>query len=94
MTILWILLMFMMSLFFTFFAAKSRFLTALLLLESLVLLGLVFAVFFLWIETLDLWVFLLLLTFGVCEACLGLSLLLTFLKISSSDYISYPSNIL
>nr|BBA10049.1 NADH dehydrogenase subunit 4L [Megalophaedusa kurozuensis] len=81
--------LFLLVLFGTFFTSKKRFLNALLLLEIMVLMSLVFTIFLLVLMTKNLNIFLILLTLGVCEAGLGLGLLMVTLKSESSDYFNY-----
>nr|BBA10613.1 NADH dehydrogenase subunit 4L [Megalophaedusa kyotoensis] len=87
----WILLLLMFFLSLCFFSVKNQFLSALLMLETLVLTSLIFLMFLLSVYSSDLWIFLLLLTFGVCEAGLGLGLLLTNLKVKGSDFINFQT---
>nr|BBA10079.1 NADH dehydrogenase subunit 4L [Megalophaedusa kyotoensis] len=88
----WFLLLLMFFLFFCFFSVKNQYLSALLMLETLVLTSLIFIMFLMSSYSSDLWIFLLMLTFGVSEAGLGLALLLTNLKMSGSDYINFQAN--
>nr|BBA10652.1 NADH dehydrogenase subunit 4L [Megalophaedusa awajiensis] len=87
--------MFLMLLFFSlllllywlFFSTTKHFLLAMLILESMVLISLVFILFILCSYESSYMVFILLMTLGVCEAGLGLSLLISIIKLSGSAEI-------
>nr|BBA10574.1 NADH dehydrogenase subunit 4L [Megalophaedusa hakonensis] len=85
------LLTLLLLLFVSFISAKKQLLPALLLLEALVLNALLLSLFFLSKSESSLFIFILLLTLGVCEAGLALSLLLSYIKVSGSDYINSNS---
>nr|BBA10424.1 NADH dehydrogenase subunit 4L [Megalophaedusa schmackeri] len=87
MTILILLFSLFMFLVRLFLATKVRYLSALLLLESMVLVSLVFVLFILSMTASSLNLFILLLALAVCEAGLALSLLMSVIKISSSNLI-------
>nr|BBA10352.1 NADH dehydrogenase subunit 4L [Zaptyx asperata] len=70
------------------FSTTYHFLSSLLYLESIVLLMLVFIVIINYKMNDSLSVFLFVLTLAVCEASLGLTLLISFLKLKSNDLIS------
>nr|BBA10646.1 NADH dehydrogenase subunit 4L [Tyrannophaedusa mikado] len=71
-----------------FFSNKRSFLSALLVLETIVLASLLISISLLWVWGNSLFLFVLLLTFGVCEAGMGLSLLLSYIKITGNAIIS------
>nr|BBA10085.1 NADH dehydrogenase subunit 4L [Zaptyx pinto] len=81
---LFLLLVFQLYLFNT----SSHFLTSLLVLESMVLSLLLFSLAFSYpiIEGLSIYVFIL--TLSVCEAALGLTILISLVKLKSNDMIS------
>nr|BBA10274.1 NADH dehydrogenase subunit 4L [Megalophaedusa bilabrata] len=74
-------------LFFLFFAVKKLYLTTLVVLESMVLTSLVLVVFILSISSSSLYIFIFLLVLAVCEAGLGLSVLMSYIKITGGNYI-------
>nr|BBA10109.1 NADH dehydrogenase subunit 4L [Stereophaedusa cymatodes] len=74
------------------FNTKMNYLRAFLILEALMMNALVISVFVLSSIQFNPFIFLLLLTFAVCEAGMGLSLLLTYIKMNGSDLIK--SNLL
>nr|BBA10082.1 NADH dehydrogenase subunit 4L [Stereophaedusa stereoma] len=69
------------------FNTKMHYLRAFLILEALMLNALVISIFVLSAVQINPFIFLLLLTFAVCEAGIGLSLLLTYIKMNGSDSI-------
>nr|BBA10619.1 NADH dehydrogenase subunit 4L [Tyrannophaedusa iotaptyx] len=79
-------------LFLIFFMTKHSFLSSLLVLESMVLTTMVILISLFWVVGINLFMFVLLLTLSVCEAGLGLSLLLSYIKTTGSDniYSSLP----
>nr|BBA10103.1 NADH dehydrogenase subunit 4L [Stereophaedusa tabukii] len=81
------LFLLMVLLFFIFFNTKMHFLRAFLILEALMLNALVITIFVFSSFMFNPFMFLLLLTFAVCEAGMGLSLLLTYIKLNGSDLI-------
>nr|BBA10478.1 NADH dehydrogenase subunit 4L [Megalophaedusa dalli] len=87
MLILYLLSIQMVTLFFLFFATKKLYLTALLILKSMLLTALVLSIFILSISSSSLCIFILLLTLAVCEAGLGLSVLMSYIKITGGNYI-------
>nr|BBA10571.1 NADH dehydrogenase subunit 4L [Megalophaedusa puellaris] len=87
MFILYLLSLLMVFLLLLFFSYQSVYLNALLVLESMVLSSLVLSLFLLSTSMNNLYIFMLLLTLGVCEAGLGLSLLMSYIKITGSSYI-------
>nr|BBA10433.1 NADH dehydrogenase subunit 4L [Megalophaedusa awajiensis] len=74
-----------------FFSTNKLFLMAMLILESLVLISLVFILFILGTYEGSYFIFIVLLTLGVCEAGLGLSLLMSVIKLSGSSEIRSDS---
>nr|BBA10019.1 NADH dehydrogenase subunit 4L [Megalophaedusa proba caryostoma] len=89
-----ILLTLLFVLICSFFSIKKHFLAALLLLESIVLISLLITLFVLGFESGSLYIFIMVLTLGVCEAGLGLSLLISFIKITSTDLLSSYNGIM
>nr|BBA10637.1 NADH dehydrogenase subunit 4L [Megalophaedusa bilabrata] len=87
MMVLYLLSVQMVTLFFLFFLTKKLYLSALLVLESMVLTALVFCIFILAASSMSLYIFILLLTMAVCEAGLGLSVLMSYIKITGGNYI-------
>nr|BBA10106.1 NADH dehydrogenase subunit 4L [Megalophaedusa sugimotonis sugimotonis] len=87
MWLLYLLSLQMATLILLFFSSQSLYLNALLILESVVLSSLVLSLFILSASMGNLYIFMLLLTFGVCEAGLGLSLLMSYIKITGNNYI-------
>nr|BBA10460.1 NADH dehydrogenase subunit 4L [Stereophaedusa costifera] len=81
------LFLLMVLLFLFLFNTKGHFLRALLILEAIMLNALVISILFLGSLQYEPFMFLLLLTFAVVEAGMGLSLLLTYMKVSGSDMI-------
>nr|BBA10202.1 NADH dehydrogenase subunit 4L [Stereophaedusa vasta] len=81
------LFLLMVLLLFFLFNTKMHMLRALLILEAMMLNALVISIFVLGYLQLEPSLFLLLLTFAVCEAGMGLSLLLTYIKTTGSDMI-------
>nr|BBA10409.1 NADH dehydrogenase subunit 4L [Megalophaedusa rex] len=69
------------------FSTKNHYLTALLLLEVMVLLTLVFSFFIMYTCVHSVYISIILLTTAVCEAALGVSLLMSYIKIIGSDAI-------
>nr|BBA10697.1 NADH dehydrogenase subunit 4L [Phaedusa valida fasciata] len=83
----WTLFFFMVFLLMFLLKTKVHFLRAFLILEAIMLTVLVVSILFLMRLQNEPFMFLLLLTFAVCEAGLGLSLLLTYIKATGSDMI-------
>nr|BBA10145.1 NADH dehydrogenase subunit 4L [Stereophaedusa aethiops] len=81
------LFMLMVLLLFFLFNTKMHLLRALLILEAMMLNLLLISIFILGGLQFEPLMFLLLLTFAVVEAGMGLSLLLTYIKITGSDLI-------
>nr|BBA10184.1 NADH dehydrogenase subunit 4L [Stereophaedusa elongata] len=81
------LFMVMVMLLFFFMNTKMHMLRAILILEAMILNMLVISIFTLGGLQFEPFMFLLLLTFAVCEAGMGLSLLLTYMKTTGSDMI-------
>nr|BBA10340.1 NADH dehydrogenase subunit 4L [Stereophaedusa moriyai] len=81
------LFLLMVLLLFIFFNTKMHMLRALLILEALMLNALLISILMLGGLQFEPLMFLLLLTFAVAEAGMGLSLLLTFMKTTGSDLI-------
>nr|BBA10442.1 NADH dehydrogenase subunit 4L [Stereophaedusa nishinoshimana] len=81
------LFLLLVILLFFLFNTKMHMLRALLILEAMMLNALVISVLFLGSFQYEPFMFLLLLTFAVVEAGMGLSLLLTYMKTSGSDMI-------
>nr|BBA10334.1 NADH dehydrogenase subunit 4L [Stereophaedusa japonica oostoma] len=81
------LFLLMVFLYFILFNTKGHLLRALIILEALMLNALIIALFSLSSLHYEPFLFLLLLTFAVVEAGMGLSLLLTYMKVSGSDMI-------
>nr|BBA10721.1 NADH dehydrogenase subunit 4L [Megalophaedusa expansilabris] len=75
-----------------FFSTIKQFLLAMLVLKSIVLTSLMFILFILSMYESSFMVFILLLTLGVCEAGLGLSLLMSLIKVSGSAEIRSTMN--
>nr|BBA10127.1 NADH dehydrogenase subunit 4L [Megalophaedusa gracilispira] len=84
---IFVLFAFVMMLLLLFFSTTTYYLKALLVLEALVLSSLVLSLFLMHAYGGPLFLFMLLLTLGVCEAGLGLSLLFCVLKVKSSDFV-------
>nr|BBA10529.1 NADH dehydrogenase subunit 4L [Megalophaedusa miyazakii] len=70
-----------------FFSTRQNYLNALLVLESVVLSSLVLSIFLFAASGITFYIFMLLLTLGVCEAGLGLSLLFSYIKVTGSSHI-------
>nr|BBA10706.1 NADH dehydrogenase subunit 4L [Megalophaedusa pinguis platyauchen] len=85
------LLIFLMTI---FILTNSRFLTALVILESMVLVSLILVLIWLVKSLSALNIFILLLTFGVCEASLALSLLLSYIKVCGNDIVHSTSSLI
>nr|BBA10709.1 NADH dehydrogenase subunit 4L [Stereophaedusa japonica] len=81
------LFLLMVLLFFFLLNTKVHLLRALLILETMMLNALMISVLFLSSLQYEPFMFLLLLTFTVVEAGMGLSLLLTHMKVSGGDMI-------
>nr|BBA10367.1 NADH dehydrogenase subunit 4L [Stereophaedusa japonica chichibuensis] len=77
----------MVLLLFFLFNTKGHLLRALMILEALMLNALVISVMFLSFLQYEPFLFLLLLTFAVVEAGMGLSMLLTYMKVTGGDMI-------
>nr|BBA10844.1 NADH dehydrogenase subunit 4L [Megalophaedusa kuninoae] len=88
-SLLFFVLLVVISIFFT---SKRQFLTALLVLETLVLVSLVLSLIFLSMAGISLFIFILLLTLGVCEAAMALGLLMNYIKLTGSDLINVYLN--
>nr|BBA10550.1 NADH dehydrogenase subunit 4L [Megalophaedusa expansilabris] len=70
-----------------FFSTTKQYMMAMLILKSLVLISLVLILFILCMYGASYLIFIMLLTLGVCEAGLGLSLLISNIKLSGSSEI-------
>nr|BBA10427.1 NADH dehydrogenase subunit 4L [Pliciphaedusa aenea] len=79
----------LLLLFMLFFYTQKHYLSSLLILEAMVLISLLLNGIVLCLAMNNMTSLVVLLTLAVCEAGLGLSLLMSFLKTSSSDYISF-----
>uniref|UniRef100_UPI00315CC371 NADH dehydrogenase subunit 4L n=1 Tax=Ferrissia californica TaxID=1776375 RepID=UPI00315CC371 len=78
---------FIMILLITFFFNKKYTLNLLIILEGMMLMSIVFSLYFLaCIE--DKTILMVLLTFAACEAAMGLSLLISFIRIRSNSYLN------
>nr|BBA10139.1 NADH dehydrogenase subunit 4L [Megalophaedusa ducalis] len=88
MLLLYLLLLLLLLLASLFFSKKNHYLNMLIILEVMMMISLIVMLFILNVSFHNLSVFTLLLTLAVCEAGLGLSLLVTLVKITGSDYIS------
>nr|BBA10661.1 NADH dehydrogenase subunit 4L [Reinia hungerfordiana tokushimensis] len=69
---------------------SKYYISTLLVLESVMVSSLIITLYVSLKLFSSLSVFLILLTFIVCEAALGLTLLLTYIKLQGSDYINSP----
>nr|BBA10499.1 NADH dehydrogenase subunit 4L [Megalophaedusa fukudainadai] len=78
------LTMLLVLLCFLFYASKHYYLTALLILEGMMLVTLTLILFIFWIVESNMFIFVLVLTIGVCEAGMALSLMMSFIKNSGS----------
>nr|BBA10055.1 NADH dehydrogenase subunit 4L [Megalophaedusa nankaidoensis] len=87
MVLLIMLTMLLVFLTFVLFSSKHYFLSSLLVLESMVLLSVVFTLFLFWLAEGNLSFFVLVLTISVCEAGMAFSLLMSFIKNSGSANI-------
>nr|BBA10772.1 NADH dehydrogenase subunit 4L [Megalophaedusa hosayaka] len=87
-SLLFFLLLVIISILFT---TKRQFMTALLILETLVLVSLVLSLLILNMGDSSLFIFIMLLTLGVCEAALALGLLVSYIKLNGSDLIKVLS---
>nr|BBA10112.1 NADH dehydrogenase subunit 4L [Stereophaedusa okimodoki]BBA10115.1 NADH dehydrogenase subunit 4L [Stereophaedusa okimodoki] len=85
------LFLLMVGYFFFLYETKIHILRAMLILEAMMLTALIISIFMLSSMANAPFLFLLLLTFAVCEAGLGLSILLTYIKLMGSDMISSSS---
>nr|BBA10142.1 NADH dehydrogenase subunit 4L [Megalophaedusa pilsbryana] len=88
MKILYILSLLILFINVIFFTVSDKYINALLVLEVAVLSALVFGLYALHMIQSSLTMIVVLLTLGVCEASLGLSLLIGYIKFNSSDYIT------
>nr|BBA10406.1 NADH dehydrogenase subunit 4L [Hemiphaedusa aff. amoena RM-2016] len=78
---------------FLFFWIKNQYLSALLILEALNLLALLFFIYFSLLFCEGISVFLMVMTLSVCEGALGLTLLLSVVKIHGNDMFSTYSSL-
>nr|BBA10748.1 NADH dehydrogenase subunit 4L [Zaptyx daemonorum] len=69
------------------FFIKNHLLSSLLVLEAMVLMLLLITISFSYLVLESLSLFLFVLTLSVCEAALGLTLLICFVKVNGSDHI-------
>nr|BBA10232.1 NADH dehydrogenase subunit 4L [Euphaedusa digonoptyx] len=76
------------------FTTKKHFLQSLLVLEGMVLMLLISTLVVMFLLNEGLTFYLLVLTLSVCEASLGLTLLVSMMKINGNDYISNSSLLL
>nr|BBA10373.1 NADH dehydrogenase subunit 4L [Zaptyx oxypomatica] len=74
------------------FSIRSYFLSSLMVLQAMVLTLLLFAVIFSFCLLEGLGVFLFILTLSVCEAALGLTLLISLVKLNGNDLINTNSS--
>nr|AWK49511.1 NADH dehydrogenase subunit 4L [Biomphalaria glabrata] len=85
--------MFHVSLLFVFFLVlcylfnKKYILSSLIILEGMMLMSMVFMVFSLMSSYESMYMFLMVLTFAACEAAIGLSLLISFLRLRGSNML-------
>nr|BBA10292.1 NADH dehydrogenase subunit 4L [Megalophaedusa aratorum] len=87
MILYWSLLALLMVVSLLFFYSRNHYLSALLFLEIMVLFSLVISFFLILDVMSQLTIYIMLLTLGVCEASLGLALLMSCLKENGSDLI-------
>nr|BBA10754.1 NADH dehydrogenase subunit 4L [Phaedusa tripleuroptyx] len=71
-----------------FYNTKIHYMRAFLILECMMLTALLISFYILSLLQVEPFLFLVVLTFAVCEAGLGLSLLLTYIKTTGSDQIN------
>nr|AWK49498.1 NADH dehydrogenase subunit 4L [Biomphalaria glabrata] len=85
--------MFYVSLLFVFFLVlcylfnKKYILSSLIILEGMMLMSMVFMVFSLMSSYESMYMFMMVLTFAACEAAIGLSLLVSFLRLRGSHML-------
>nr|BBA10439.1 NADH dehydrogenase subunit 4L [Solitariphaedusa miyoshii]BBA10505.1 NADH dehydrogenase subunit 4L [Solitariphaedusa miyoshii]BBA10751.1 NADH dehydrogenase subunit 4L [Solitariphaedusa miyoshii] len=82
-----ILSVLMVFLFFIFFYTKLHYLSALLILEACMLIALLLCMCVVFNSFGTSSLFLTIMTLGVCEAALGLTVLLSYIKVKGNDYI-------
>nr|BBA10268.1 NADH dehydrogenase subunit 4L [Megalophaedusa pinguis] len=92
MVIIILLLSLLIFLILLFYGVKNRLLPAMLILESIVLMSLLLVLYLLVKISFGLFIFVVPLTFAVCEAGVALSLLMGYIKINGSDLISVKSS--
>nr|BBA10250.1 NADH dehydrogenase subunit 4L [Selenophaedusa bavayi] len=88
MNLLWFLMILLGLLFFRFFSCKNHYLSAVIILESLVLVSLLWMIIYSVLILESSVVFLIFLTLSVVEAAIGLSLLLAYMKAYSGAQIA------
>nr|BBA10820.1 NADH dehydrogenase subunit 4L [Thaumatoptyx sp. RM-2016] len=82
------LLLLLLLLYLVFFSVSNHFLSSLIILESMVLILLLFSLCLVSTIMEGMAIYLWVLTLSVCEAAMGLTLLISLLKIQGSDTIS------
>nr|BBA10403.1 NADH dehydrogenase subunit 4L [Euphaedusa spinula]BBA10490.1 NADH dehydrogenase subunit 4L [Euphaedusa spinula] len=82
-----ILTLLLVLMFYLYLNTMTHFLSALLYLEVMMFLSLMMVIIICLLVTGSIDSFLLILTLAVCEAALGLAILLSFLKVNGNDYI-------
>nr|BBA10076.1 NADH dehydrogenase subunit 4L [Phaedusa kelantanensis] len=80
--------LFMLFLSLKFFKVQYHYLSALLIIEAIMLTAIIFMVFLSHLMHGSLNMYLLILTFSVGEAAMGLALLMSTIKLSGQDFIS------
>nr|BBA10580.1 NADH dehydrogenase subunit 4L [Zaptyx entospira] len=91
-SLLSVTLLMLLTCHFYLYSTYYHYLSALLILESMVLFLLVFMVTFSYCLLESLMIYCFVLTLSVCEAALGLTLMITLVKLKGNDLISsFPS---
>nr|YP_009498374.1 NADH dehydrogenase subunit 4L [Biomphalaria choanomphala]AWK49485.1 NADH dehydrogenase subunit 4L [Biomphalaria choanomphala] len=80
-------LMFVVFLIFSYLFNKKYILSSLIILEGMMLMSMVFMVFSLMSSYESMYMFLMVLTFAACEAAMGLSLLVSFLRLRGNNML-------
>nr|YP_009498361.1 NADH dehydrogenase subunit 4L [Biomphalaria sudanica]AWK49472.1 NADH dehydrogenase subunit 4L [Biomphalaria sudanica] len=80
-------LMFVVFLIISYLFNKKYILNSLIILEGMMLMSMVFMVFSLMSSYESMYMFLMVLTFAACEAAMGLSLLVSFLRLRGNNML-------
>nr|BBA10841.1 NADH dehydrogenase subunit 4L [Zaptyx kotoshoensis] len=84
----YLMLLMLLLLYFSFFNVTKHYISSLMILESMVLVLILISLSMVLTLSEGLAIYMWVLTLSVCEAAMGLSLLMSLLKVNSNDYVN------